>query len=93
MENNWEKALSCAISCSGCGEAMPPESKRILSVYDHQPICLACKKKEEKRPDYDEVSKKMIGQCMIESEVMYGDPGGFCFYHFYPFTCKTGKKS
>ena len=24
---------------------------------------------------------------MIETEVMYGDPGGYCFFHFYPFTC------
>mgnify|MGYP002261455984 CR=1 FL=1 len=22
-----------------------------------------------------------------EPEVAYGDPGGYCYHHFYPFTC------
>jgi hypothetical protein len=29
----------------------------------------------------------MIGACMAETEVMYSDPGGYCYYHFYPFKC------
>ena len=45
------------------------------------------KKEEGKRPDYAEVSKRMIGQCLAETELLYGDPGGYCFHHFYPFTC------
>jgi hypothetical protein len=49
---------------------------------------MECKKEEEARPDYEEVSKGMIGQCMAETELFYGDPGGYCFHHFYPFTCK-----
>jgi hypothetical protein len=46
------------------------------------------KKEEGKRPDNAEVSKRMIGQCLAETELLYGDPGGYCFHHFYPFTCK-----
>ena len=87
MNKDWEKNLSCAIACSRCEAKLGPEIERILSVYDHQPICLECKKEEENRPDYDQVSKNMIGQCMIETEVMYSDPGGYCYYHFYPFKC------
>jgi hypothetical protein len=87
MNQDWEKNLACAIECSHCGEKMGSASQRVLSVYDHQPICLKCKKEEETRPDYEEVSKNMIGQCMAETEVMYSDPGGYCFYHFYPFKC------
>ena len=87
MSQDWEKNLACAIACSRCEAKLGPESERILSVYDHQPICLECKKEEENRPDYEAVSKNMIGQCMIETEVMYSDPGGFCYYHFYPFKC------
>ena len=87
MSKDWEKNLACAIACSHCREKLGPESQRVLSVYDHQPICLNCKNEEESRPDYEEVSKNMIGQCMAETEVMYSDPGGYCFYHFYPFKC------
>ena len=85
MKDNWEERLSCATTCSRCNKEL---DKRIFSVYDHQPICMECKKEEEARPDYEEVSKGMIGQCMAEIEQFYGDPGGYCFHHFYPFTCK-----
>jgi hypothetical protein len=85
MKDNWEERLSCATTCARCSKKL---DKRILSVYDHQPICLECKKEEEARPDYAEVSKRMIGQCLAETELLYGDPGGYCFHHFYPFTCE-----
>ena len=49
---------------------------------------MACKEEEEKRPDYEEISKQMIGQCLIDTEVQYGDPEGYCFHHFYPFKCE-----
>jgi hypothetical protein len=88
MIDQWEKSLSCAIVCGRCNGKMAVKDPRILSVYDHQPICLACKQEEEKRADYADRSKQMIGTCMMESEVMYGDPGGYCYYHFYPFTCE-----
>jgi len=88
MSDDWEKNLSCAIRCDRCDAKLAVNQKRILSVYDHKPICLACKAEEEKRPDYETVSKSMIGTCMAETEVLYGDPGGYCFYHFYPFYCK-----
>ncbi len=88
MKDPWKDALSCAVSCKRCEKPLAGSDKRILSVIDHQAICMTCKAAEEKREDYAEVSKRMIGTCMMETEVMYGDPGGYCYYHFYPFTCK-----
>lgn len=87
MSDEWEKELACALVCSRCSNQLDPKQERILSVYDHNPICLECKKQEEQRPDYEEVSKNMIGNCMMETELLYSDPGGYCFYHFYPFKC------
>ncbi len=29
----------------------------------------------------------VVFQCLIDTEIAYGDPGGYCFHHFYPFTC------
>ena len=87
MKDQWENTLACAVACQRCDSALTGRDKRILSVFDHQPICMACKQAEENRPDYAEASKQMIGTCMMETEVMYGDPGGYCYYHFYPFTC------
>jgi len=87
MQDQWEHELSCAIACNRCDTKLSTGDQRILSVFDHQPICLACKQAEEKQPDYAEASKSMIGTCMMETEVMYGDPGGYCYFHFYPFTC------
>ena len=87
MKDEWEKQISCAIQCSKCSNKLGPMDQRVLSVYDHQAICMDCKKEEEKRPDYEEISKNMIGQCMADTELLYSDPGGYCFYHFYPFKC------
>ena len=86
--DKWESKLSCALTCHRCNIALGHQDRRILSVYDHEPLCLDCKKKEEQQPDYEEVSRRMVGTCMAETEVMYSDPGGFCFHHFYPFSCK-----
>jgi hypothetical protein len=88
MKDRWENELACAVACHRCNTKLNADDQRILSVFDHQPICLTCKREEEKQSDYADVSKNMIGTCMMETEVMYGDPGGYCFYHFYPFTCK-----
>jgi hypothetical protein len=66
---------------------MAPENPRILSVLDHEAICMACKDQEEKQADYEEMSKQMIGQCLIDTEMQWGDPQGYCYHHFYPFTC------
>lgn len=87
MKDQWETQLACAVSCARCSKSLSAADKRILSVFDHQPICLGCKRTEETQPDYADISKQMIGTCMMETEVMYGDPGGYCYYHFYPFTC------
>jgi len=87
MSDEWKEALNCALECKRCGATLPGRSDRILSVYDHQPICLSCKNEEEKRPDYEEVAQRVIGQCMAETEVMYSDPAGYCYFHFYPFKC------
>ncbi len=87
MSDQWEKALSCAEKCTNCEAILEKRDQRVLSVYTHAPICLNCKQAEEQRPDYEETSKNMIGQCMAETELLYSDPQGYCFYHFYPFTC------
>ena len=87
MKDQWERQLACAIACQRCDSKLTGKDPRILSVFDHQPICMTCKQAEENRPDYAEASKNMIGTCMLETEVMYGDPGGYCYHHFYAFTC------
>ena len=87
MADQWERALQCALECSSCSRKMAAEDQRILSVYTHRPICMGCKSKEEQRPDYEEASKNMIGSCLIDTEMQYSDPGGYCYHHFYPFTC------
>jgi len=87
VKDSWEEALSCAVRCSRCNRGLAPSEERILSVYDHRAVCMACKKEEEARPDYGEVSRAAIGQCMAETEVMWGDPKGYCFHHFYPYKC------
>lgn len=87
MKSTWEDVLSCAAACARCEETLKPEDPRILSVVDHQAICMGCKAAEEAQPDYSETSKAMIGQCMIDTETMYGDPGGYCYHHFYPYRC------
>lgn len=87
MKDEWEEKLSCALTCSRCNRDLHPEDQRILSVYDDEPICLECKRKEEERPDYGEISKTMIGQCMADVEQQWGDPAGFCYHHFYPYKC------
>ena len=79
--------ISCATVCERCDQKLNSEDKRILSVYDHKTICMDCKKKEEGRTDYVEASKEMINQCLEDTELQWGDPENFCFYHFYPFKC------
>ena len=87
MTDLWAEKLACAIRCDRCGQKLEPKDPRILSVLDHEAICMACKKEEEQRDDYEEVSKHTIGQCMIDTEMQWGDPQGYCYHHFYPFTC------
>jgi hypothetical protein len=88
MEEQWEKNLACASRCERCGEMLGKKSERVLSVFDHQPICLACKRAEETRPDYQDQSKKMIAGCIAATGKPYGDAASYCFHHFLPFTCK-----
>lgn len=87
MADQWQENLSCAIACGRCDGRLGKDDQRILSVYDHEPICMDCKAKEERRMDYEETAKGLMGQLMAESEVLYGDPGGYCYHHFYPFKC------
>jgi hypothetical protein len=87
MEENWEKELSCANQCKRCHQSIEDKDQRILSVYDHRPICMECKKEEEKRVDYDDASKQMIVKCMQATNKPYGDPASYCFHHFCPFKC------
>ncbi len=88
MGVTWEQKLTCATECRKCRRSLNPEDQRILSVYDDEPICMECKRKEEQRPDYEKTSEDMIKQCMVDVELMQSDPGGYCFHHFYPYTCK-----
>ena len=87
MTEDWEKRLACANVCSACAEAIEDTAKRILSVYSHEPICMACKQLEEKRPDYEDAAKKMMADCIESTGRPYGDVGGYCFHHFCPFKC------
>ncbi len=87
MKDKWVEKLECAIVCHRCNGKMEPTDPRILSVYDHQAICMTCKKEEEQRPDYEKVSRNTIDQCLIDTELQYGDPAGYCYHHFYPYTC------
>ncbi len=88
MEKDWEKQLACVESCPRCGKTLQNKDRRLLSVYDHEPICMDCKKDEEKRPDYEDMSKQMIAVCMETTNKPYGDPASYCFHHFCPFKCK-----
>lgn len=87
MANQWEDLVSCAVTCSRCDATLGKEDPRILSVYDHYPICMDCKAAEERRDDYESASRAMIGQCLIDTEIQYSDPGGYCYHHFYPYRC------
>jgi hypothetical protein len=88
MEAQWEKTLSCARQCRRCGKSLEPKDGRVLSVFDHHPICGSCKQAEESRPDYPDRSKQMIGECIAATGKPYGDTASYCFHHFLPFTCK-----
>jgi len=46
MTESWDKKLSCATQCDRCHQKLGQKDQRILSVYDHQPICMICKKTE-----------------------------------------------
>ena len=68
MTQSWKEKLSCATACHRCSQALAGRDRRILSVYDHEPICLDCKAAEERRPDYESVSKEAVGQCLADTE-------------------------
>ena len=87
MANNWKENLFCSTECPRCHQGLTAKDMRILSCYDHNAICIKCKKKEERRPDYEETSKEMIGQCMMNTELSQSDPQGYCYSHFYPYKC------
>ncbi|MDJ0888691.1 MAG: hypothetical protein QNI89_15395, partial [Desulfobacterales bacterium] len=72
MQEDWKEKLTCAIACSGCQKALSSQDLRILSSYTHEPICMDCKAEEELKPDYADISQQMIGQCMAETEILYG---------------------
>jgi hypothetical protein len=57
MEDVWAEKLTCATHCHRCSQNLGPKEQRILSVYDHEAICMDCKNDEENRPDYEDISK------------------------------------
>ena len=89
MADKWQEDLTCATACSRCSGPLKGDDLRILSVYDHEPICMPCKQKEERRSDYAPTAKQVMGDLMAQTELFYGDPGGYCYHHFYPFKCKS----
>ncbi len=89
MERDWFEELICVIRCPRCDKGLGASDPRILSVYDHQAICMECKRKEEKQADYKEVSMQVAEYCLIHSESGKGDPRGYCYHHFYPYQSET----
>ncbi len=87
MPDAWADKLSCAIECQRCNRKLAPADPRILSVVDHEAICMDCKREEENRDDYENISKQTIGHCLIDTEMQWGDPQGYCYHHFYPYKC------
>lgn len=89
MNNPWKDKTMCMVQCPRCDSPLSESDERILSVYDHEPICMTCKSEEEKRPDYEEVSRNMIGMCMVDTEMAYSmDPQGYCYHHFCTYNCE-----
>lgn len=87
MTEPWKEELTCAIRCFRCDGKLDAKDPRILSVYDHRAICMTCKENEEALPDYQEVSMEMAEHCLIRAESGAGDPRGYCYHHFYPYSC------
>lgn len=85
--NDWKNKMICLTECPRCKRHLEADDPRILSIYDHEPICMQCKKNEEQQADYEEVSKRMIGQCLADVELKQEDPEAFCYNHFYPYRC------
>ncbi len=87
MRDDWKEKIMCALACTGCQKELAAQDLRILSSYTHEPICMQCKKEEEQKPDYAEISQQMIERCMNETEILYGDMGSYCYHHFYAYKC------
>jgi len=87
MNKPWQEKIACAVECNRCHKPLKADDERILSCYDHEAICMACKKTEEQRPDYKDISTHMIENCTIDLELKQSDPGSFCYSHFYPYKC------
>jgi len=89
MYDPWKEKIMCMTQCPRCESSLKGNDQRILSVYDHEPICMTCKSEEEKRPNYEEVSMNMVGMCMIDAELSYSmDPKGYCYHHFNTYRCE-----
>jgi len=89
MNDPWKEKIMCMTQCPRCESSLKGNDQRILSVYDHEPICMTCKSEEEKRPNYEEVSMNMVGMCMIDAELSYSmDPKGYCYHHFNTYRCE-----
>lgn len=49
-----------AIRCDRCGQSL--EKGRIMSMYNEDVICMACKEKEMKRADYSRAVEQDVDQ-------------------------------
>ncbi|MGD0022967.1 MAG: hypothetical protein ABSC54_11810 [Smithellaceae bacterium] len=87
MKDDWKQKIMCAIECFRCHKSLSLRDERILSCYDHEAICMDCKRREEKLPDYKAISGEILAQCSVEVELTQSDPGSYCHSHFYPYKC------
>jgi hypothetical protein len=66
MGVKWDEKLKKATECGRGKRVLGSGKQRILSVYDDEVLCSECKKAEEHRSNYEEVSKKIVGQCRYQ---------------------------
>ncbi|SEM61561.1 hypothetical protein SAMN04489760_1273 [Syntrophus gentianae] len=88
MNDPCKEKIMCLSHCPRCDRPLKVKDERILSVYDHEPICMRCKSEEEKRHDYGEILQKMFWHCMINVQMAQGDPGRYYYNHFYTYKCQ-----
>jgi len=86
MSDNWKEKLFVPRNAQDATRDYCQGSENLVLL---RPRCHLheCKKKEEKRPDYEETSKEhdwaMLNRYGTKSE----RSAGLCYSHFYPYKC------
>ncbi len=59
--------------CDRCGKDL--SGGRIMSMYNEDCICMECKDKETKRPDYKETAKRDMDEYLKKNKIIvhYGE--------------------